>query len=147
MPVLCPPPPPPPPPPPLQAPAQATEADLHNRLNNAVAQRNAAREEALMLSAQLKKLEEDLEAGRLVAPEAAGAAAAAAAAAGMAGMETPPPAAAAVAAADAQPPGSDEGMMDRMRRFMQQIPGTSPLREVATPVGEWAERRDLCWPA
>lgn len=132
------------PPPPLQARAQATEADLHNRLNNAVAQRNAAREEALMLSAQLKKLEEDLEAGRLVAPEAAGAAAAAAAAAGMA---TPPPAAAAVAAADAQPPGSDEGMMDRMRRFMQQIPGTSPLREVATPVGECAERRDLCWPA
>ncbi|KAL4445379.1 hypothetical protein ABPG77_011204 [Micractinium sp. CCAP 211/92] len=123
----------------LEARAQATEADLHNRLNNAVAQRNAAREEALMLSAQLKKLEEDLEAGRLVAPEAAGAAAAAAAAAGMAGMETPPPAAAAVAAADAQPPGSDEGMMDRMRRFMQQIPGTSPLREVATPVGQRLE--------
>lgn len=119
-------------PPPPQARAQATEADLHKRLNNAVAQRNAAREEALMLSAQLKKLEEDVEAGRLVVPVAVGAAAAA-------GMATPPPAAAAAAAA-AQPPGSDEGMMDRMRRFMQQIPGTSPLRDVATPVGGWTGR-------
>lgn len=93
-----------------------------------------------MLSAQLKKLEEDLEAGRLVAPAVVGAAAAA-------GMATPPPAAAAAAAA-AQPPGSDEGMMDRMRRFMQQIPGTSPLREVATPVGEQDRREDqtrLSW--
>lgn len=36
-----------------------------NRLNNAVKQRNAAREEALLASEKLKKLEEDLEAGRL----------------------------------------------------------------------------------
>ena len=36
-----------------------------NRLNNAVKQRNAAREEALLASEKLKKLEEDLESGRL----------------------------------------------------------------------------------
>lgn len=34
-----------------------------NRLNNALAQRNAAREEALMVEARLKQLHEELEAG------------------------------------------------------------------------------------
>lgn len=81
-----------------------------------------------MLEAKLKQLQDDVEAGRLapVAPGGAGAAAAAAAAAGMA---TPPPGAAGA---------MDEGMMDRMRRFMQQIPGSSPLRDgtpMATPSG------------
>lgn len=40
-----------------QSKAQAEKADLMNRLNNAVAQRNAAREEALMLEAKLKQLQ------------------------------------------------------------------------------------------
>lgn len=45
------------PPPRPQSKAQAEKADLMNRLNNAVAQRNAAREEALMLEAKLKQLQ------------------------------------------------------------------------------------------
>ena len=49
----------------LQAKAGAQVKDLMNRLNNAVKQRNAAREEALLASEKLKKLEEDLVAGRL----------------------------------------------------------------------------------
>ncbi len=164
-----------------------------NRLNNAVAQRNAAREEALMLEAKLKQLQvgagwnaafgcvagkvdraslsecrwpvlvlpcttnclclhptnvppasvlvqDDMQSGRLAPVAAAGAAAGAAAAAASAGMVTPPPATAAAA--------GDEGMMDRMRRFMQQIPGTSPMgTPMATPSGRWrhwlAEERPL----
>ena len=159
----------------LQSKAQAEKADLMNRLNNAVAQRNAAREEALMLEAKLKQLQvcgenlddsglgawqawcavgqvhlccfpsapttapasapvqDDMQSGRL-APVAAGgvagATAAAAAVASSAGLVTPPPAAA--------PAAGDEGMMDRMRRFMQQIPGTSPMgTPLATPSGGW----------
>lgn len=73
-----------------------------------------------MLEAKLKQMQDDVEAGRLL--PAAGAAAVSAAAA--AGMVTPPP---------GGTPGTDEGMMDRMRRFMQQIPGSSPVREGATP--------------
>ena len=102
-----------------------------------MAQRNAAREEALMLEAKLKQLQDDMESGRLL--PAAGAAAASAAAA--AGMLTPPPAGA----------GADEGMMDRMRRFMQQIPGSSPIRDgstpMATPSGECRCGRPAraCW--
>lgn len=118
-----------------QAKAQAEKQDLLNRLNNAVAQRNAAREEALMLEAKLKQLQDDVESGRL-APVGAAAAAAAASA----GMLTPPPGMAGMAGAAG---GPDEGMMDRMRRFMQQIPGTSPQREgtpLATPSGTFG-----CW--
>jgi hypothetical protein len=48
-----------------QSKAGAQVKDLMNRLNNAVKQRNAAREEALLASEKLKKLEEDLESGRL----------------------------------------------------------------------------------
>lgn len=113
----------------LQAKAQAEKQDLLNRLNNAVAQRNAAREEALMLEAKLKQVQDDVESGRL---QPAGGMAAAAAAAAAAGMATPPGGAAGM---------TDEGMMDRMRRFMQQIPGTSPMRDgtpLATPSGECA---------
>ena len=63
--------------------------DLMNRLNNAVKQRNAAREEALLASEKLKKLEEDLEAGRLQMASPAVAAAAAAALAISDGSGTP----------------------------------------------------------
>ena len=94
-----------------------------NRLNNAVAQRNAAREEVLMLDAKLKQLQEDMEAGRL-RPVVPGAAAA-----------TPP----------APTPGREEGLhaaeeggvFASMRRYMSSIPGPSPQREngslAATP--------------
>ena len=50
-----------------------------NRLNNAVKQRDSAREEALLSKEELKKLQEDVESGALV-PKAAVTAAAAAAA-------------------------------------------------------------------
>lgn len=52
-----------PPPPRVQNKAQAQVSDLMNRLNNALAQRNAAREEALMVEARLKQLHEEMEAG------------------------------------------------------------------------------------
>jgi hypothetical protein len=119
----------------LQAKAQAEKEDLLNRLNNAVAQRNAAREEALMLEAKLKQMQDDVESGRL---QPAGGLAAAAAAAAAAGMATPPSGAAGMA---------DEGMYDRMRRFMQ-IPGSSPMRDgtpLATPSGECARLALLFW--
>jgi hypothetical protein len=120
----------------LQAKAQAEKQDLLNRLNNAVAQRNAAREEALMLDAKLKQMQDDMDSGRL---QPAGGMAAAAAAAAAAGMATPPSGAAGM---------TDEGMMDRMRRFMQQIPGSSPMRDgtpMATPSGECARLALLLW--
>ena len=120
----------------LQAKAQAEKQDLLSRLNNAVAQRNAAREEALMLEAKLKQMQEDVESGRL---QPAGGMAAAAAAAAAAGMATPPGGATGM---------TDEGMMDRMRRFMQQIPGSSPMRDgtpLATPSGECTLLALLCW--
>lgn len=58
-----------------------------NRLNNALKQRDAAREEALLSKEELKKLQEDVESGALV-PQAAVAAAAAAAAASPAATPT-----------------------------------------------------------
>ena len=103
----------------LQAKAQAEKEDLLNRLNHAVAQRNAAREEALMLEAKLKQMQDDVESGRL---QPAGGLAAAAAAAAAAGMATPP-------------------------SFMQ-IPGSSPMRDgtpLATPSGECARLALLFW--
>lgn len=62
-----------------------------NRLNNALKQRDAAREEALLSKEELKKLQEDVESGALV-PQAAVAAAAAAAAASAIPASTPTPA-------------------------------------------------------
>ena len=59
-----------------------------NRLNNALKQRDAAREEALLSKEELKKLQEDVESGALV-PQAAVAAAAAAAAASAIPAATP----------------------------------------------------------
>ena len=49
----------------LQAKAAATKEDLMTRLSNAVKQRDAAREEALLAAEKLNKLQEDLDAGRL----------------------------------------------------------------------------------
>lgn len=49
----------------MQSKASGQVKDLLNRLNNAVKQRNAAREEALLASQNLKKLEEDIESGAL----------------------------------------------------------------------------------
>ncbi|GAB4821968.1 hypothetical protein N2152v2_009014 [Parachlorella kessleri] len=109
---------------------QAQVQDLMNRLNNALAQRNAAREEALMVEARLKQLHEEMEAGRVtpaapaagaVTPVAAAAGAAAAAAAASQGHLQAP----AVTPYGAQ----EEGMLNRMRRYMASIPGTSPQRE------------------
>ena len=50
---------------PLQTAAEAVKADLMNRLNNAVKQRDAAREETLAAQTQLSKLQEDIETGAL----------------------------------------------------------------------------------
>jgi myosin V len=58
-----------------QSKASGQVKDLLNRLNNAVKQRNAAREEALLASQNLKKLEEDIEVGALQPAPAAAAAA------------------------------------------------------------------------
>jgi myosin V len=55
--------------------ARSHVEDLMNRLNNAVAQRNQAREEALMLAAKLEQLQKEVAAGR-VSAAAAGAGAA-----------------------------------------------------------------------
>ena len=52
----------------VQSKASGQVKDLLNRLNNAVKQRNAAREEALLAGQNLKKLEEDLESGALQVP-------------------------------------------------------------------------------
>ena len=91
-----------------------------NRLHNALAQRNAAREEALMVGAKLKQMQEELESGHLVP---AGAAAAAAAGA----------AAAAVTPTGAEGPAEEGTTLDRMRRYMQTFPGFSPSKEGAVP--------------
>ena len=62
--------------------AKAAEGDLKNRLANAVRQRDTAREEALVASEKLAKLEEDVASGAVAIAARGGAAAAAAAAAG-----------------------------------------------------------------
>lgn len=80
------------------------------RLNNAIAQRNAAREEALMVEAKLKQLQEEVESGRL-RPEPVGD-----------GHLTP------------QSAGSEEGVFDRVRRMMQTIPSTSPAKDSNGPM-------------
>lgn len=83
-----------------------------------------------MLEAKLKQVQEEVAAGRLLPAAGAAASAAGAGAATPTGMVTPQPATA---------PASEEGVYDRMRRFMQQIPGASPGRDgtpMATPLGE-----------
>ncbi|KAK9844720.1 hypothetical protein WJX74_005896 [Apatococcus lobatus] len=49
----------------LESKAQATKDDLMNRLSNACKQRDAAREEALLSSEKLAKLQEDIDSGAL----------------------------------------------------------------------------------
>lgn len=51
-----------------QSKAAATKEDLMTRLSNAVKQRDAAREEALLAVEKLNKLQEDMEAGVLQPP-------------------------------------------------------------------------------
>ncbi len=53
-----------------QSKAAATKEDLMTRLSNAVKQRDAAREEALLAVEKLNKLQEDMEAGVLLPPAA-----------------------------------------------------------------------------
>eukprot|EP00887_Chlorella_sp_A99_P001914 scaffold18.g1914.t1 len=112
--------------------AQGQVEDLMNRLNNAVAQRNAAREEALMLEAKLKQLQEDIDAGRL-RPAAAAAAAAGAAAAGAAAAASEGALALTPAPAD-----EDAGVLSSIKRWLP----ASPQRETpgaVTPVGRTFE--------
>ena len=89
----------------VESKATAVREDLMNRLNNALKQRDAAREEALLSKEELKKLQEDIERGSLVpraAVAAAEAAAAASAATAAASTAAPAPPA---AAPQAQDPG------------------------------------------
>ena len=81
----------------VQSKASGQVKDLLNRLNNAVKQRNAAREEALLASQNLKKLEEDIETGALQPAAAAGA------------QQPPPPAATPPASVPGSPVGADSG--------------------------------------
>jgi hypothetical protein len=49
----------------MQSAAENVKADLMNRLNNAVKQRDAAREEALLATQKLSQLQEDIDSGAL----------------------------------------------------------------------------------
>lgn len=89
----------------LEAAKVAQVKDLMNRLQNAVNQRNAAREEALMAGEKLKKLEEEMESGRLVASPGGA----------MGGMAT-----------GGVAPTPDAGMMDRVRQYISAGPSLSP---------------------
>lgn len=97
--------------------ATAVRDDLMNRLNNALKQRDAAREEALLSKEELKKLQEDIESGALV-PQAAEATAAAAAAASAAASATP---AATPTPAPAPSSHYDPGRYHASYRFVQQL--------------------------
>ena len=72
-----------------QSKAAATKEDLMTRLSNAVKQRDAAREEALLAVEKLNKLQEDMEAGVLQPPAVS--APAQPSASPMAAALTPPP--------------------------------------------------------
>jgi myosin V len=91
----------------VQAKAGAQVKDLLNRLNNAVKQRNAAREEALLAGQKLQKLEEDIESGALQVAGAVPPAVQPHAAAGYGGASlggpVTPPAEPGASAASAQP--------------------------------------------
>lgn len=50
----------------LQGKAKTTKDDLMNRLNNAIKQRDAAREESLSTGDKLAKLQEEIDSGALV---------------------------------------------------------------------------------
>jgi hypothetical protein len=102
-----------------QAKAQAVKDDLMNRLNNAIKQRDAAREEALVAAEKLVKLQEEIDSGALVP---AGSAAAASAGAGPAASLTPP-----ITPTYANAPATPmeqihevggTGMLERARKYM-----------------------------
>mmetsp|Transcript_16539 Transcript_16539/g.49488 ORF Transcript_16539/g.49488 Transcript_16539/m.49488 type:complete len:1726 (-) Transcript_16539:622-5799(-) len=95
----------------LEAKASTQVKDLLTRLNNAVKQRNTAREEALLAVQSLKKLEDDLESGALQPAPAA-------------------PAAPAEAPMEAGlSPGQDSGVIDRMRKYIT-IPNSAVPQRV-----------------
>jgi len=99
----------------LEIMAKSQAEDLMGRLNNALAQRNEAREQALMAEARVKQLQEDIESGKLMP------AGVLAAAGGVGGHL--------IAASPSQMgsgPQGEEGMMDRVRRYMTAVPGASP---------------------
>ncbi|RMZ56348.1 hypothetical protein APUTEX25_004705, partial [Auxenochlorella protothecoides] len=99
-------------------------ADLMSRLNNALAQRNAAREEALMVEARLKSVLE--EEGRGV--RSASGALAVAVPGGTPVNLGPRPEATPGTAHTRAAPAEEGGVFDRVRRYM-----TSPSREPGTP--------------
>lgn len=82
------------------------------RLNNAVAQRNAAREELLLEQAKLKQMQDDINAGKLQ-------------------LSRGPPATPESGHLIPSVGGiqQEEGVLDRMKRYMQSIPGASPIRD------------------
>ncbi|KAL6769329.1 MYO1 [Auxenochlorella protothecoides x Auxenochlorella symbiontica] len=104
--------------------AAGQAADLMSRLNNALAQRNAAREEALMVEARLKSVLE--EEGRGVR-SASGALAVAVPGGTPVNLGPGPEATPGTAPARAAP-AEEGGVFDRVRRYM-----TSPSREPGTP--------------
>ena len=90
-----------------------------------------------MLEAKLKQLQDDVEAGRLVSPAAAAAAAGALAMTPMS-----------VGGSEGGGAGEEGSMFDRMKRYMQQIPGTSPMRENgSTPSAAASGERHLPAPS
>ncbi|CAL5219117.1 g891 [Coccomyxa viridis] len=95
----------------IESKAAATKEDLMTRLSNAVKQRDAAREEALLAAEKLNKLQEDLDAGLLQqpAPAAATPPLPSMPSAGQAAALTPP----AYAGGATEP-----GMLERARKYM-----------------------------
>ena len=112
-----------------QAKAAAQVEDLMTRLNNAVSQRNAAREELLMAQAKLKQLQEDIDTGRVQVAR---------------GAPASPESGHLIPSVGGM---QEEGVLDRMKRYMQGIPGASPIRDQnggitplnGTPSGRTAE--------
>ncbi|DBA65606.1 TPA: hypothetical protein ACH3X2_002670 [Trebouxia sp. C0005] len=114
----------------VESKATAVREDLMNRLNNALKQRDAAREEALLSKEELKKLQEDVESGALVPRSAVTAAEAAAAlAATQAASSAASSAAAAAAAATpsvSAPHAQDPGMIAQARRYISTATPSTP---------------------
>ena len=93
--------------------ARAQVEDLMTRLNNAIEQRNAAREEAVMAEARTKELQEAVDSGRIKSAHLI------AASPGM---------------------NEEEGMMDRVKRYMNAVPGGSP--SIPSHVGDGISEMD-----
>ncbi|CAL8460835.1 g366 [Coccomyxa elongata] len=87
----------------IEAKSASVKDDLMNRLSNAIKQRDAAREEALLAAEKLNKLQEDLDNGVLQgAPQNLGSASPSQS------LSTPPP----------FPGGTEPGMLERARKYM-----------------------------